>query len=293
MMESATNPLVASMTTHAARTAGGEEMEGFVCELLLPPKANSQLGMTIASSIEWTFDKFDNVISKVVTMNPPKYDLHELARSFLDYIFPEWFFRVGDNVTEVQGRVGDILVAHEYHWSVQTSLCETLDDEMKLGKTRVLPSDEDIDPQTPWKYGYSDKKSVPIHKKENLKTGLRRMLAADGLLKYENPVKTCGSTVHTEYDGYQCQQCLYERCIWELNKERIIDDNNALLSAEASNKERRFFGYKQMTFALHGHLGKGQRRELPCCVVDGIREMWPEEDRKYTGYRDAKKRRKS
>ena len=87
--------------------------------------------------------------------------------------------------------------------------------------------------------------------------------------------------------GDPCESCGSSPCVWTENKQQLLTDNAYLLEEKSTNKQGRFYAYKQMVYALHGHLGKGQRRELPGCVVDGVRALWPEDNkRKYTGFKD-------
>ena len=43
--------------------------------------------------------------------------------------------------------------------------------------------------------------------------------------------------------------------------------------------------YKQIAYAMWGRLGRGNRKELPSCVVEGVRAEWPEKKRNYTGFK--------
>lgn len=80
---------------------------------------------------------------------------------------------------------------------------------------------------------------------------------------------TCGNTI----------------CLWEVNKQMIQTTNDLLLSSTATNKEKRFYSYKQFAYILHGYLGKGHCRQLPQCVVDGVRGLYPDEGGEYTGFK--------
>lgn len=106
------------------------------------------------------------------------------------------------------------------------------------------------------------------------------------LLQYKSAVEVLeamdeSSTIVT------CDQCGCVPCIWSQNEENIQHDNSYLMGEDSTNKQRRFYAYKQMVYALYGHLGKGNRRQLPQCVVDGVRANWPEDNkRKYTGFKD-------
>jgi quinolinate synthase len=81
----------------------------------------------------------NRITEKVVVMEPPTFNVDQLAHNTLEHMDPERSHRNGENVTEIKARVGDVVVAHEYHWWVPTSLCESLEDSLKLTKTKVPP----------------------------------------------------------------------------------------------------------------------------------------------------------
>jgi hypothetical protein len=43
--------------------------------------------------------------------------------------------------------------------------------------------------------------------------------------------------------------------------------------------------YRHMTRRLHGQLGKGNRRPLPKCFTQGLRELFPSDD--YVGFKPS------
>ena len=45
--------------------------------------------------------------------------------------------------------------------------------------------------------------------------------------------------------------------------------------------------YKLYIYNKFGHLGRGNRIQIPVCVISKIREMWPEDSNEdYMGHRD-------
>ena len=53
-----------------------------------------------------------------------------------------------------------------------------------------------------------------------------------------------------------------------------------------NNNERRKLCYKKFTRAIHGSLGQGNRVRLPACVVEFVRNRYPDEDHAYMGFKD-------
>ena len=53
---------------------------------------------------------------------------------------------------------------------------------------------------------------------------------------------------------------------------------------DLQNRSLRFAAYKQFIWWIFQHLGKGNRRVLPPCVVWSIRKLFPEADGQYTRF---------
>ena len=49
----------------------------------------------------------------------------------------------------------------------------------------------------------------------------------------------------------------------------------------------RYHAYRSYINFVYGHLGKGNRRVIPACVVTYIRTKWPDPEGNYIGYREA------
>jgi hypothetical protein len=88
-------------------------------------------------------------------------------------------------------------------------------------------------------------------------------------------------------DPYYCRFCLNTPCIFLQHQEeleRIMEE----MHPHATNRTKRFHMYRRMSRELNGPLGKGVRKRLPHCFVQGFRDLYPSEDDTYTGYRDAR-----
>jgi hypothetical protein len=85
-------------------------------------------------------------------------------------------------------------------------------------------------------------------------------------------------------DGWFCPHCSESPCQflqWQEELERIVD----CMNPDKSNKQKRFELYGHVTRRRHGTLGKGNRKPLPSCFEQGMRDLYPSE--KYTGYQTA------
>jgi hypothetical protein len=65
--------------------------------------------------------------------------------------------------------------------------------------------------------------------------------------------------------------------------------NESLPEDTESNGRRRTMIYHQMAFKMNGDtpLGRGNRVQLPKCVLAGVRSLFPSADGEYMGHRDA------
>ena len=70
--------------------------------------------------------------------------------------------------------------------------------------------------------------------------------------------------------------------------ELCIKNTGDIRNDREDNSSRAFrkAAYRQFILARHGHLGKGNRRVCPSCVVLKIREQWPSVTGVYMGYRE-------
>ncbi|XP_057303347.1 P2X purinoceptor 7-like [Hydractinia symbiolongicarpus] len=61
------------------------------------------------------------------------------------------------------------------------------------------------------------------------------------------------------------------------------------LEENIKNRSMRYAAYKQFTWWLYQHLGKGNRRVIPSCALWEIRNLYPELDNNYVPYSEGKK----
>ena len=107
--------------------------------------------------------------------------------------------------------------------------------------------------------------------------------------------------------GYltECEDCGQLPCLLcsDDAEEMFCDLDLVLLSEEANDiagldrsevikkiaadqlKATRFKAYKRWSFVVNGVLGKGRRVPLPNCITKKIKELWPDPEEEYVGFR--------
>jgi hypothetical protein len=91
-------------------------------------------------------------------------------------------------------------------------------------------------------------------------------------------------------EGGTCAYCKGLPCVWVSNKEGMLqfdDSEHGGLSGNdlpLPNKSRKGI-YRQMALIINGGpTGKGVGLELPICIVNGVRKMFPESNKKCMGH---------
>ena len=214
------------------------------------------------------------------------YDPRDVAELFIEGNHFQWYHRVPrGTVREVEGRVGPVVIKHFYRWMVPQTLQSTLQDEVDIDLSRIIPTDDDIPDDAVWTNRFSPTGPDPEEWTDRITRSLLEECLEAGVLNYKSVEML---RLFKEEDGSACEHCGFALCLWKANSQSIVDDNNRFRPG-ATNKQKRFFAYKQLTFVLHGPLPKGNRQQLPKCTVDGIRDAWPEQsDSLYTGFKEAK-----
>ncbi len=80
--------------------------------------------------------------------------------------------------------------------------------------------------------------------------------------------------------------CKCRVCKWEEYSDLLTGLAKAMEQDDSmSNENKRFSMYKNYTFAEWGFLGKKNRKKLPKCVQLKIRELFPETEGVYVGFK--------
>ena len=72
----------------------------------------------------------------------------------------------------------------------------------------------------------------------------------------------------------------------------VVDDDgirppNKMLRERVENRERRKSMYRMFTYLKYGHLGRGVRIPIPECVLTKIKEIYPDPDGEYMGFKES------
>ncbi len=106
------------------------------------------------------------------------------------------------------------------------------------------------------------------------------------------PIYSSPEFVGRECDGL-CNHCQEDPCDWSLLGRTIVDSVRADHQADTvdegmTNKSYRFAAYRTYAQVKYGYLGKGNRKPLPICVTNGIRDNFPDPNSVYVGFRQTK-----
>lgn len=96
---------------------------------------------------------------------------------------------------------------------------------------------------------------------------------------------TSESSCITEHEDFN-PIVLLPNALWTAMVIEHTRKNTKLQKREeaVTNKMYRYTAYRQFTGFIHNRLGKGVRRIIPACVVNAIREKFPEQNGIYVGF---------
>ncbi len=87
-------------------------------------------------------------------------------------------------------------------------------------------------------------------------------------------------------DSVVCPVCGGSPCDWIKYQADILQAYEGMAVADGTpNHLIRKAMYQFYIYMKYGNLGKGNRIPIEQCVVDNIREQWPEPDGDYMGYK--------
>jgi hypothetical protein len=89
-----------------------------------------------------------------------------------------------------------------------------------------------------------------------------------------------------------CRGDLLETCPWDDFGEEIVERGQELVDSGSTPSQVRFQSYRLATNLIHGYLGRANRKELPACVEDSIKEAFKNttiDEEGFVGFRPAPK----
>lgn len=87
-----------------------------------------------------------------------------------------------------------------------------------------------------------------------------------------------------------CDSCKKASCIWDEHEDSILEKVSdwKIYGRFQSNSTLRKKCYQYFAAVLYGHLGHGNRRELPECIVENVRQILPNENAsEYMGFKQS------
>lgn len=85
-----------------------------------------------------------------------------------------------------------------------------------------------------------------------------------------------------------CEYCYKDPCMWDTVSATVLESiRKKQQESNYAHNELRKIGYKTAVNKIHGVLGRGNRVQLPQCVVNGVRNEYPDCDGYYMGYKEC------
>ncbi|KAI0560203.1 hypothetical protein FGB62_121g018 [Gracilaria domingensis] len=95
-------------------------------------------------------------------------------------------------------------------------------------------------------------------------------------------------TMTIDNEDVACRRCGRTPCYWVQFGSYVVEtiSEKFPIADSSQNNEARKCAYKNYIYERYGFMGKGNRIQIPHCVLEGIRSMWPDAAGTYMGYRD-------
>ncbi|XP_062599370.1 P2X purinoceptor 7-like [Saccostrea cucullata] len=140
-------------------------------------------------------------------------------------------------------------------------------------------SEEDEGNNSPWKYSMVCHISCECGFCEVMRTSIECICCAEVSL-IQRICQDCNLECITQHQTF-IDNCLNERVL-EVNLHEYIQMEGPLDDNEPTNEVLRHIAYRRFVFWVWHRLGRGNRKVLPSCVVNKIRDRFPSEY--YTGF---------
>jgi hypothetical protein len=140
----------------------------------------------------------------------------------------------------------------------------------------ISPSDDDSEEEAEKRYKYEAIMGNNNPGKEEEEPILESQIP-DDLPRQEDPEPS-------PEDEWECAFCMMLPCLF-IQAQEEVERLVSFMAPQTSNVAKRFHIYTQWTRRIHGPLPRHDRRRLPLCFEDGLRELYP--SGKYKGYQPS------
>jgi hypothetical protein len=192
------------------------------------------------------------------------------------------FGHVSKDRTEVNlTYYGDLLVGRQVH------ITDIEGAQTKHPKLMKMTAEDEIADWIPLDATYEESDVVPGYEatklenkrlKDILEEEMEALMDGQGIVFSED-----GKSYHT-----LCIDCEEFPCLWDANQPAMVAFDEAENDDAKQPNQRRHGIYRQMALIINdGPSGRGNRLKLPQCVVDGVRNLFPDPGAFYTGHKEA------
>jgi hypothetical protein len=215
--------------------------------------------------VVWVFNDNKKIISKTIIMKVPAYNIRSIARYFIEGKHVSTIHRLskGNQCWELQAVMGDCTVEWCYKWDVGTTLFPTLEQELDVHVTLLLPFQSTFDNICFYK-GYHPQIVQPSNLLGDITDRLFRQCNEKGYLLYRFNKHT-----NIQLSTIDCTRCGNDICLWDSNVEPVIKDYE-LLYKHDKGVEQQTIVTLQFEFIMRGFKNTQKTIQLPQCVLDGI-----------------------
>ena len=83
-----------------------------------------------------------------------------------------------------------------------------------------------------------------------------------------------------------CTKCDEQECLWMTHKSNVVAATELKrMQGDFADNVLRKFAYQESVRIIYGVMGKGNRVQLPQCVIEGVRKEYPSDNDMYMGYK--------
>jgi hypothetical protein len=246
-------------------------------------EATDDYGEYVHFSICWCFhldldDKDKEILvadKKLVNVHSPwSAAVADLARAVVDGQPISHAWRKAGGIVEKATWIGDVKVSKSFEWSAASPGAFVAELEDELGRLEFFGEDGPPLLNLRFRDGIGPDEEEPDESyTTSIIDDLVCYLKAQGILDY-CPIGPPMPVASQE--NIDCRHCGSHICMWKYYKEHVIKDNNFILGSRPgiTDRNRRYTAYRQITLGILQ--GRGPSFELPQCVMDGVRDEWPE-----------------